>query len=160
MCPSFTVRMIWSPDNPYLRYLYEREPSCNGKSFGLSRFRYRQFSLYFEIRCCPLFHAFPSVRCSMLIQSCYVCASVCHKSSGDLGQARWRGALRLQTHVSVLIAASYAWAYRLHDGSMYRTKLTFILVRWVCDLTNKVQGQNYVLLISNYYLINCYLIII
>jgi len=48
----------------------------------------------------------------------HVCASACHKSYADLEQARWRGALRLQTHVLALIAASYAWTYRLHDDSV------------------------------------------
>jgi len=37
----FTVRMIWSPDDPYCKVFVLKEASCN----GLLRFGYGQFSL-------------------------------------------------------------------------------------------------------------------
>jgi hypothetical protein len=43
---KFTVRKIWSPDDPYLKYLHQKQTSCKRKNFGPLGFHYRQVSLH------------------------------------------------------------------------------------------------------------------
>jgi hypothetical protein len=40
------VEKFYSHEDPNFNYLYEKEPSCKEKNFGVLRFRYRPVSLY------------------------------------------------------------------------------------------------------------------
>jgi hypothetical protein len=43
---EFTVRVIWSPDDPYFTYQFQKKPYYNRNIFGPLKFRYRQGLLY------------------------------------------------------------------------------------------------------------------
>ena len=69
---SFTVLRIWSPEDPNFKYLYEKEPACNGSNFNPLSFRYRQVSLIIQ-------HSTYNHSTKLVISlcSCHVISKIC-----------------------------------------------------------------------------------
>jgi len=75
---TFTVQRAWTTDDPNLKCLSQKEPSCNGNNFGTFPFRYRQVALcmvwcrcgklfgffFFYCRCSAVWCVDSTVRCS------------------------------------------------------------------------------------------------